>query len=141
MYRKGVGEAIIEKYNLHNDYPDWDKRWSNIDRPRSEVRNEEYIMERRVSTYIRDQPFLWINVDDKPSADSDRAYIERNAIALLSNFDKPTLDPRADDWLGRHCRSCEIQESGLWNVNHVNEHYDSGFLDRLVEAIDHTTPP
>ncbi|GGN91773.1 hypothetical protein GCM10009030_15160 [Haloarcula pellucida] len=46
MYRKRVGEAIIEKHNLHDDYPDWDKRWSSIDRDRSEVRDEEYILER-----------------------------------------------------------------------------------------------
>jgi hypothetical protein len=59
VYRKRVGEAIIEKHELQDDYPSWNDRWSTIDRERFKVRDEEYILERRVSTYIRDQPFLW----------------------------------------------------------------------------------
>jgi hypothetical protein len=141
VYRKRVGEAIIEKHGLHDDYPDWDKRWSGIKRERSAVRDEEYILERRVSTYIREQPFLWVNLNDKPSADSDRAYLEQNAIALLSNFDEQPIDSRADDWLGRYSQSRKIRESGLWNVNHVGEQYDSGFLDLLETAVNDTTPP
>jgi hypothetical protein len=141
VYRKRVGEALIEKHALHDDYPDWDERWSNIDRDRSEVRDEEYILERRVSAYIRDQPFLWVTVDDEPGPDSDRAYIEQNAIALLSNFEDQTIDPRMDGWLGKYSRSQEIRESGLWNVNHVEEEYDPGFLDLLEAAVGQTTPP
>jgi hypothetical protein len=141
VYRKRVGEAIVEKHDLDDDYPDWDKRWSSIDRERSEVRDEEYILERRVSSYIRDQPFLWVNLDDEPSADSDRAYLEQNVIALLSNFDEQPVDPREEGWLGRHSKSREIRESGLWNVNHVDESYDSVSLDLLEETVDDTTPP
>ncbi|WP_082222518.1 hypothetical protein [Halorubrum halophilum] len=141
VYRKHAGEAIIEKHDLDDDYPDWDKRWSSIERERSEVRDEEYILERRVSTYVREQPFLWVNLDDEPSVDSDRAYLERNAIALLSNFDKQPIDPRRDGWLGRYSQSREIRESGLWNVNHVDERYDSEFLDIFQNAVNDTTSP
>ncbi|WP_135821033.1 hypothetical protein [Halostella litorea] len=141
VYRKRVGEAMIEKHDLHDDYPDWDKRWSSIDRERSEVRDEEYVLERRVSTYIREQPFLWVNLNDEPSADSDRVYLERNAIALLSNFDKKSIDPRRDQWLGRYSQSQEIRESGLWNVNHVGERYDSSFLTLLEKSVNDTAPP
>jgi hypothetical protein len=141
VYRKRVGEAIIEKHDLHDDYPDWDERWSSIDRDRAEVRDEEYILERRVSAYIREQPFLWVDVDDEPGADSDRAYIEQNAIALLSNFEDRTIDPRSDGWLGTYSRSREIRASGLWNVNHVAEAYDPDFLDLLEAALDDTTSP
>lgn len=141
MYRKRVGEAVIEKHDLHNDYPDWDKRWSSIDRERSKVRDEEYILERRVSTYIREQPFLWVNLDDEPSSDSDRAYLEQNAIALLSNFDEQPIDPRENGWLGRYCRSREIRGSGLWNVNHVEENYEADFLGLFEKALNNTTPP
>ena len=141
VYRKRVGEAVIEKYDLHDDYPDWDKRWSSIKRQRSEVRDEEYILERRVSTYIREQPFLWVNLDDEPSADSDRAYLEQNAIALLSNFEEQSIDPRRVGWLGQYTQSGGIRDSGLWNVNHVDERYDSGFLDLLENAVHGTTPP
>jgi hypothetical protein len=141
VYRKRVGEAIIEKHDLHDDYPDWDKRWSSIDRERSEVRDEEYILERRVSAYIREQPFLWVNLDDEPSADSDRAYLEQNVIALLSDFDGQTIDSRADGWLGRYSRSREIRESGLWNVNHVEENYEADCLELFKTALNNTTPP
>lgn len=140
VYRKRVGEAIIRRYGLRNDYPDWDERWSSIERDRSTVRDEEYIMERRVSAYIREQPFLWVNVDDEPSKHSDRATVERNAIALLSNFDREPLDARTNGWLGRYSQSPEIRESELWNVNHVDERYESGFLDRLETAVSETTP-
>lgn len=67
VYRKRVGEAIIEKHDLYDDYPEWDERWSNIEHKRSVVRDKEHILERRVSTYIREQPFLWVNLDDEPS--------------------------------------------------------------------------
>ena len=141
VYRKRVGEAIIRKHDLQDDYPDWDDRWSSIDRERSVVRDEEYILERRVSAYIRDQPFLWVNLDDEPGPDSDRARVEQNAIALLSNYEKPSIGPRDEGWLGRYSQSQKIQDSGLWNVNHVDEQYDDGFLDLLESAVADTTPP
>ncbi|KTG29016.1 hypothetical protein [Haloferax profundi] len=138
VYRKRVGEAIIERYGLHDDYPDWDARWSSIDRDRSAVRDEEYILERRVSAYIREQPFVWLAVDDEPSPESQRASIERNAIALLSHYQRAAVDPRPDGWLGNDSRSEKIRESGLWNVNHVDEEYDPTFLDDLQAAVDDT---
>ena len=141
VYRKRVGEALIERYGLGDDYPDWDRRWSGIDRDRSAVRDEEYTLERRVSAFVRDQPFLWVDVDDEPGPGSDRAYVERNAIALLSDLGKRSIDPRPDWWLGRDSRSRAIRESGLWNVNHVEETYDPSFLDRLAEAVAATRPP
>ena len=140
VYRKRVGEAIIEKHGLQADYPAWHDRWSSIERERSVVREEEYILERRVSAYIRDQPFLWVNFDDEPGPDSDRAYLERNCIALLSNRDVEPIDPRAAGWLGRHSRSPKIGESGLWNVDHVDEQYDEAFLELLGEAVAETGP-
>jgi hypothetical protein len=141
VYRKRVGEAIIEAHGLHDDYPDWDDRWSSIDRERSAVRDEEYILERRVSAYVREQPFLPVALDDEPGPDSDRAFVERNLIALLSNRGDRSVDPRADCWLGRHSRSPEIRGSGLWNVAHVDEPYDATALDRFAAAIEGTTPP
>ena len=139
VYRKRVGEAIIEKHGLHDDYPDWNERWSSTDRERSVVRDEEYILERRVSAYIREQPFLWVHLDDEPGPDSDRAALEQNAIALLSNFENPSVDPRADGWLGGHSR--KIRESGLWNINHVDDGYDREVLGLLDRAVAVTTPP
>jgi len=135
VFRKRVGEAIIERDGLHDEYPEWGVG-SSAGR---EQRLEELELERRVSDYIRGLSFLWVNVDDEPGPDSERAYIERNAIALLSNYERDSVDPR-EDWLGQYSRSEKIRESGLWNVNHVEEEYDPAFLDLLQEQIKHTSP-
>lgn len=135
VFRKRVGEAFIERDDLHEEYPHWGKG-SSAKRKR---RLEELEMEQRVSEYLRDLPFLWLNVDDEPSADSQRAYIERNTIALLSNYQREIVDARSDDWLGKYSRSEEIRKSGLWNVNHVDEEYDSEFLNLVSEQIEATS--
>lgn len=139
VYRKRVGEAFIHKDNLQDEYPSWDDRWSSISRERDEVRDEEYSLEKRVSQFIRKQPFLWVNIDDEPSKHSDRATVEKNAIALLSNFEKEPIDPCSKDWLGKESPKKEIRKSGLWNVNHVDESYSSDFLDLLEEKVEQTT--
>jgi len=139
VYRKRVGEAIINREGLKDEYSSWNQRWSSIERERGEVRDEEYPLEKQVSEYLREQPFLWIRVDDEPSKNSDRAKIEENVIALLSNFEKGSIDPRSDDWLGEDSPKKEIRESGLWNVNHVEEDYSSDFLELLEEKVEQTT--
>lgn len=137
VFRKRIGEAMIERDSLHNEYPHWGEG-SSAGRER---RLAELEHERRVSEYIRDLPFLWVDVDDEPSPQSDRAYLERNTIALVSNYRKDSLDPRSGDWLGRDSPRSEISDSGLWNINHVREEYDPMFLDRLGRSIEETTPP
>lgn len=131
VFRKRVGEAIIERDRAHDDYPDW----ATGNTAGRELRESELEMERRVSEFIRDLPFLWIEIDDEPGPDSLRAYVEKNAIALVSNFMRDTVDSRASDWLGSSSPVEEIQESGLWNINHVGEEYDPDFLDVLEEHV------
>jgi hypothetical protein len=82
-----------------------------------------------------------VDVDDEPGPGSDRAYIERNAIALASNYGSEPIDPRVDGWLGHESPSEKIRGSGLWNVDHVDESYDPAFLDRLAGAVEETEPP
>ncbi len=135
VFRMRVGEAMIRRDGLHDEYPHWGDG-SSANRER---RLAELVHERRVSEYIRGLPFLWIKVDDEPSPQSDRAYLERNAIALVSNYRKDSLDPRSDDWLGRDSPRSEISDSGLWNINHVGEQYDTAFLDRLSDAVEQTS--
>ena len=77
-------------------------------------------------------PFLWLNIDDEAGPASRRGYIERNAIALLSNYAKPPLDPPSPTWLGRHSDRERVRASGLWNSNHVDEPYDPRFLDLII---------
>jgi len=137
VFRKRIGEAMIEREGLHDEYPHWGEG-SSADRDR---RLAELEQERRVSEYICDLPFLWVDVDDEPGPNSDRAYIERNAIALVSNYQKESIDPRNDSWLGVKSPRTEISNSGLWNINHVAESYDPSFLDRLSDAVGETVPP
>lgn len=86
---------------------------------------------------MRAMPFLWLAVDDAPGPDSLRAYIERNSVALLSNFGKAPLDRASEGWRGHACvrGKARVRDSGLWNQNHVDEPYDPAFLkvlDRLA---------
>jgi hypothetical protein len=98
---------------------------------KSELSRNEHVLEAAVSEHIRAMPFLWIDVDDEPGPGSDRGLIERNSIALLSNYLHTSIDPASSDWLGRLCDRERVRKSGLWNNNHVDEEYDPRFLDVL----------
>lgn len=98
------------------------------------VRDAERTPEAHVSAYICALPFLWLGVDDPPGPHSLRGLIERNAIALLSNYHRPPLDRPSAGWLGRLSARERVSESGLWNNNHVDENYDPKFLDVMAEV-------
>jgi hypothetical protein len=134
VFRLHVGTAIIARAGL--EVP----TWSVGNSADANVRYGEYPIEKKVSGYISQMPFLWLNIDDEPGPSSNRGYIERNAIALLSNHDKkPQIDPPSPRWLGNFARPKEIRESGLWNVKHVDEIYDPGFLDILRSHVTEMT--
>ena|ERR1035441_2694301 len=63
------------------------------------------------------------------------AYLEKNRIALLSNFGKPPFDRPSSNWLGRSSPERPIRESGLWNTNYVNSDYDAAFLPMLDDFV------
>lgn len=105
---------------------------------RRHARETERALEKAVSRVVGDMPFLWISVEDPPSPDSRRAYIERNSIALLSNARAQRdaqLDLPSSAWLGLWCTRRDIRRSGLWNSRHVNETYDPAFLDVLERYV------
>ncbi len=125
IFRLIVGTALIEKDG--HDYSSWGQGSSA---PR-EIRDSEQPLECAVSEVVGEMPCLWLGIEDEPGPDSLRGYIERNAIALLSNFGKSPLDPPSQDWLGHFCNRERVRASGLWNSNHVDEDYDPAFLDTL----------
>ena len=135
IFRKIVGAALIEKDGLN--YPSWGKGSSA---PR-EITEREQPLERAVSTVIGEMPFLWLAVEDEAGPESLRGYIERNAIALLSNWGKQPIDPLSTSWLGHLSDREKVRTSGLWNSNHVNEDYDPAFLDVLARLIDEMEIP
>ncbi len=109
--------------------------WGNGNAAEKPIRSGELELERKVSRVIADMPFLWIPVDDEAGPNSRRAYIERNAIALLSNYAKTPVDPPSHNWLGYHSDRERVRNSGLWNQNFVDELCDPTFLDRLDELV------
>lgn len=125
IFRLIVGAALIERDG------DTHVSWGQGSSASRDVRLREEPLEKVVSRIIGAMPFLWIEIDDEPGPESLRGYIERNSIALLSNFGKPSLDPPSPEWLGRSCLRPRVRQSGLWNQNHVEEEYDPTFLDRL----------
>jgi len=73
---------------------------------------------------------------------SQRAYIERNSIALLSNHGKlgttAAIDPTSRGWLGFHCANPKVRLSGLWNDDHVTDgRWGPEFLSRFEQKVDH----
>ena len=95
-----------------------------------QIKATEGPLETNVSDYLRAMPFLWIPVDDDAGPNSHRGVIERGAIALLSSR-RQRIDPPTDNWLGAKSARELVRSSGLWNNNHVDEIYDSTFLDLL----------
>ncbi len=126
-----VGTALINQGHL--DYPTWSHGSSGS----PEARTAEYPLEVMVSDHIRSMPFLWLKVDDEPSPDSMRKYIEKNSIALLSNHERQPVDSPSPDWLGHYCSNPAVRASGMWNVDHVTEGYDPAFLETLAVLVDH----
>lgn len=129
IFRLHVGTAIIYRDDLSFD------SWGRGSSGGAELRVKEHPLEIRVSEIIRSMPFLWLEADDEPGPTSIRKYIERNSIALLSNFQRAPIDPPSPSWLGQHCNNEKVRESGLWNVDHVGEEYDPAFLDVLLRLV------
>lgn len=129
VFRLLVGAAMAAR-NQQLATPTWGKGQSAP----KKIRERESDLEREVSRYIGRMPFLCVEADDTPSAESVRAKIERNAIALLSNVKTAAsnaIDPCSPTWLGLSCPSENVRASGLWNSRCVAETYDPEFLNLL----------
>ena len=131
VFRLHVGAALLARDR--ETLPSWGVGSSA---PRS-VRVHEVEHEKRVSEYIGAMSVLWVDVPDEPGPGSMRAYIERNAIALLSNHFAP-IDCASRQWLGRHSPREEIRQSALWNLNHVRQDCEPKFLDTLEACVERT---
>ena len=103
-----------------------------------DVREREHSLEQAVSKVIGDMSVLWLAIGDDPGPNSLRGYLERNAIALLSNYRKQPIDPASHSWLGHHCKGEKVRTSGLWNSDYVDRSYDPEFLDTLQHLVSQT---
>jgi hypothetical protein len=129
IFRLIVGAALISRDRL--TFP----TWGAGNTAKADVRAGEIALERKVSETLGNMWFLWLPVGDEPGPDSRRGYIERNAIALLSNYGKSPVDPPSHSWLGHYSDRERVRISGLWNQNHVDEACDAAFLDTLDDLV------
>ena len=129
VFRLHVGTAIINREKLNCS------TWNIDSSAPTKVKVAEHPIEVRVSKKIGSMPFLWLKAIDAASKHSIRKVIEKNSIALLSNYDKSVIDPPSVDWLGRCCEHVSVRESGLWNVDHTDEDYDPGFLGLIDDLV------
>jgi len=86
VFRRHVGSALIRR----GDWPDTLlDSWLDRHRPVEDRAIQESQIELEVSRYIGAMPFLWLAVPDRPDGTSERGYVERNSIALLSSRTGP----------------------------------------------------
>lgn len=132
IFRLLVGEALLRSGRFTEPMPNWGVGSTAS----AEVRQKERKLEVKVSETIGAMPFLWLSIHDVPGPASLRPYIERNAIALLSNYSVSPVDQPSAGWLGRFSGREAVVRSGLWNSNHVTERMDPGFLKELRDVIE-----
>jgi hypothetical protein len=125
IFRLLVGEALSRK-NAYQ-HPTWGVG--------SAAGLGEQALGYEVSQLVGAMTFLWVTVDDEAGPDSLRGKIERNSIALLSNYRRALIDPPSPSWLGLFSDRERVRLSGLWNSNHVDEAYDPNFLDVLETLV------
>ena len=134
VFRKHVGNAMLKKEK--QIIPTWGQ--GSIApaalRADPDAQKAEADWERKISQYIGEMSILWVDVPGESSSTNLRAFIEKNAIALLSNHTLPEFKA-SSDWLGQFSTEDKIRSSLLWNVKHVDAHYDPQFLVILAEVI------
>jgi hypothetical protein len=115
----------------------WPATWSKGQSAPAEVRAGEQELEMQVSKLVRSMSVLWLAVADEPGPSSERSYIEKNAIGLLSRIGLLRASA-TDDWLGHFSSDWRIAASGLWNLDYVFRRPDIHFIERLEDAVNHT---
>jgi hypothetical protein len=134
IFRLHVGRAMLAR---DQSWPDsLRETWGRGASASPDIRRAEHSLELAVSRYIRAMPFLWLGVPDPPGPSSERATLETGIIALLSNLDRPVIDPPSNDWLGLWSDRPAIRGSGLWNVNHVADGGDMRILATLRRHVE-----
>lgn len=132
VFRRHVGMAMLRRASAQLE------SWGQGSVGQRHQLDVEKHLEKEVSAYIGNLRLYFVAIEDVPGAHSDRAYIEQNAIALLSGIKGP-IDVSSRVWLGRWADRDLIKSSGLWNVNHVHSpEMNADWLDVLESHIDAT---
>jgi hypothetical protein len=143
IFRLLVGQALLARGDLPS-CSSWGVKGNiteasiALNVSRDSLAADEAPVERDVSNYLGSMPFLWLDVGDEPGPNSLRGVIERNAIALPSNYQRPVIDPPSPGWLGNAPNRSLVRGSGLWNQRHVEEAHDPAFPISVEMTIERT---
>jgi hypothetical protein len=133
IFRLHVGAALIASHPTKWKVPTWGVgQIAPV-----ETQKRERKLEEEVSATIGAMRVLWLDIPDEPGPQSDRAFLERNTIGLLSRA-YTLAGHRAAAWLGTSSPNIKISLSGLWNLNHLNVIPDSSFADVFSTYVDAT---
>lgn len=127
IFRLHVGTAMLAS----GEYPEAAATWG-LKKPPPEARLQERRLEQAVSAHIGRMPFRHVTVHDRFARD----VVETGAIALLSNFGRPHVDPASPTWLGHHADRADVRDSHLWNVRHVRDPWETTWLDLLASCVE-----
>lgn len=134
IFRSHVGRALIKRGEEMFAAP---STWGVGQSAPADVRASETELERRVSETIGAMRLLWLDVSDPAGPRSDRAYLERNIIGLLSRTNLLGIRTSPDEtWLGAASVDWRIAASGLWNLDHLFYRPHRDFLDVLEAYVD-----
>ena len=136
VFRKLIGYSLLYKDSLN--FPHWGDKSKKSDKL---VKSSEKDFEKIVSTYLHTLTFIVLEVPGPSSKDNDRAFIEENSIALLSNYGRPSIDKCSKHWLGQYSKDSKIIGSGLWNSacverKEINKNYFDTFEKYLTKMND-----
>jgi len=132
VFRELIGYSLISKNKLDMKY--WGNRAEKSNKP---ILQSEEELEKEVSCYLKNMSFTILEVPGPASKDNDRAFIERNSIALLSNYNREIIDPASQTWLAKSCGKEKIIKSGLWNSNYVDiDLINPHFIDKMEHYVN-----
>lgn len=138
IFRLHVGNAIMRRTPQKWNVPTWSEGMTAA----ASVRKKEAKLEIEVSAYINNHRVYWLDIPDNPGPASDRAFLERNIIGLLSSINvlRRTHTP---NWLGEMSADYRIALSGLWNLDYLFQKPHDDFIGvykYYVEAYKNNKP-
>ena len=130
VFRLHVGDALIRKNNMRDQFPHWGKGQTT----EIEIRRREAELESAVSTYISQLQIVVLEVSDQANKESARSLIERLSIAVFTEDFFPIEEPSLD-WLGLFSQHQTIVQTGLWNLRDSGSRADLQIVDLLRERV------
>lgn len=100
----------------------------------------DFDMELAVSQYIRRMNIIVVPIGGTADTDSDREFLERHAVAFFCWLPNE-LAHVSEKWLGHDAEAPKIRRHGLWNVEHIEAHWDKRFIELLAAANQNQNTP